>query len=177
LIIDTHHRRRYPFGAALPMMTPKRWIRSGYLKKANTIEDLAEQCSIPPENLCKTVDRFNKMATMGKDEDFHRGESMFDKYFHDPTVKPCPVLGPISKPPFYAVALYPGDVSTYGGLVTDEHSRVLRADGSVFEGLYAAGSTAASVCGHAYPGAGIAVGGSATFAYIGAIHIAEAAGG
>lgn len=175
LIIDSRHRRRYPFGGALPGVTPKSWISSGYMKKADTIEDLARQCGIPAGSLRATVERFNAFAAAGVDDDFGRGSSRFDLYFHDPTVKPCPVLGSIAEPPFYAVAIYPGDVSTYGGLVTDEHARVLRPDGSVIEGLYAAGSTAASVCGHRYPGAGIAIGGSAVFGYLGAQHIVAAA--
>jgi 3-oxosteroid 1-dehydrogenase len=173
LVIDSRHRRRYPFGSALPGITPKSWITSGYLKKADTIEDLARQCGIPVNGLRDTVERFNRMADAGRDDDFGRGSSKFDLYFHDPRVKPCPVLGSIARPPFYAVAVYPGDVSTYGGLVTDEHARVLRSGGSVIEGLYAAGSTAASVCGHRYPGAGIAVGGAAAFSYLGARHIVE----
>lgn len=171
LVIDSRHRRRYPFGGALPGITPKSWITSGYMKKADTVEELARQCGIPEADLRATVDRFNRMADAGRDDDFGRGSSRFDLYFHDPTVKPCPVLGAIAQPPFYAVAIYPGDVSTYGGLVTDEHARVLRPDGSVIDGLYAAGSTAASVCGHTYPGAGIAIGGSAAFGYLGARHI------
>jgi 3-oxosteroid 1-dehydrogenase len=173
LVIDARHRRRYPFGAALPGLTPRSWIESGYLKKAATLPELADQCGIPAAGLVATVERFNGFAAAGRDDDFGRGASRFDRYFHDPTVKPCPVLGSIEKPPFYAVAIYPGDVSTYGGLVTDEHARVLSTSGAVIDGLYAAGSTAASVCGHRYPGAGIAVGGAAAFGYLAARHIVD----
>ena len=66
----------------------------------------------------------------------------------------------------------PGDVSTYGGVVTDEHSRVLRADGSVIEGLYATGVTTASPMGNVYPGAGASVGPSMTFGWLAAKHAA-----
>ena len=52
----------------------------------------------------------------------------------------------------------PGDVGTYGGVVTDEYARVLREDGSVIEGLYATGVSTASVMGTSYPGAGSSVG-------------------
>src|SRR5919201_1526590 len=85
-------------------------------------------------------------ARAGRDLDFHRGERAYDRVFADPTVKPNPCLGAVEKPPFYAVQVYPGDVGTFGGLVTDEHARVLRDDGSVIDGLYAAGSGTASVC-------------------------------
>ena len=50
--------------------------------------------------------------------------------------------------------MYPGDVSTFGGLVTDVHARVLREDGSVIPGLYATGTSTASVMGRGSPGAG-----------------------
>ena len=54
-------------------------------------------------------------------------------------VKPNPSLHAIDKGPFYAVKIVPGDLGTKGGLVTDERARVLRPDGSVIPGLYAAG--------------------------------------
>ena len=92
--------------------------------------------------MAATVERFNGFARSGTDEDFHRGESAYDQYYCDPTVKPNPNLGEIDQGPFYAVKMVPGDLGTKGGLVTDEHARVLRADGSVIEGLYAAGNVA-----------------------------------
>ena len=66
----------------------------------------------------------------------------------------------------------PGDVSTYGGIVTDVHSRVLREDGSPIEGLYATGVSTASPMGRVYPGAGASVGPSMTFGWIAAKHAA-----
>ena len=110
------------------------------------------------------------MARRGVDEDFHRGASRYHHYWADPTVRPCPTLGPIEKPPFYAVKLYPGDVGTNGGLVTDEHARVLREDGAVIEGLYATGNSTASVMGYSYPGAGASIGPAFTFGYIAGRH-------
>jgi 3-oxosteroid 1-dehydrogenase len=85
-------------------------------------------------------------------------------------VKPNPCLAPLDKPPFYAVALFPGDLGTKGGLVTDEHARVLREDGSPVEGLYATGNTSASVMGDTYPGPGSTLGPAMTFGYIAAMH-------
>ena len=85
-------------------------------------------------------------------------------------MKPNPNLGPIAHPPFYAVAMYPGDVGTAGGLVTDEYARVVREDGSVIEGLYGTGNTTASVMGRSYPGAGASIGASFTFGFVAAQH-------
>ena len=67
----------------------------------------------------------------------------------------------------------PGDVGTYGGVVTDENARVLRDDGSVIQGLYATGISTASVMGRIYPGAGSSVGPSFVFGYIAAKHAAH----
>ena len=95
--------------------------------------------------------------------------------FSDPTVKPNPCLGPLEKAPYYAVAVYPGDVGTFGGLLTDEHARVLREDGSAIPGLYATGNSTASVMGRCYPGAGASIAASFVFGYIAARHAAGAA--
>ena len=67
----------------------------------------------------------------------------------------------------------PGDVGTYGGVVTDEFARVLREDRTVIPGLYATGVSTASVMGRAYPGAGSSVGPSFTFGYVAASHAKE----
>jgi 3-oxosteroid 1-dehydrogenase len=169
-IIDSRHRKSYPWGAAAPGITPTSWITKGYLKKAGTIGDLAKQCGLNAEALCKTVARFNDFARRGVDEDFHRGARRYDCYYADPSNRPNPTLGPVDRPPFYAVAVYPGDVGTVGGVVTDEYARVLRLDGSVIPGLYATGNSAASVMGRKYPGAGASIANSLVFGYVAAKH-------
>ncbi len=57
-----------------------------------------------------------------------------------------------------------------GGVVTDEHARVLRNDGTVIPGLYATGTSTASVMGRAYPGPGSSVGPSFVWGYVAAKH-------
>jgi 3-oxosteroid 1-dehydrogenase len=108
------------------------------------------------------------------DEDFHRGERAYDNWLGDPFFKDGPnkTMGRIEKGPFYAVDVVPGDVSTFGGVVTDTRSRVLRGDGSVIEGLYATGVSTASPMGRVYPGAGASVGPSLVFGYVAAKHAA-----
>jgi succinate dehydrogenase/fumarate reductase flavoprotein subunit len=125
-----------------------------------------------PGGLHRTASRFAGFARTGVDEDFHRGDSAYDRVYSDPRVKPNPNLGAVSKGPFYAVKVWPGDLGTKGGLLTDEHARVLREDGSVIEGLYAAGNTSASVMGRTYPGPGSTIGPAMTFGYIGGRHAA-----
>jgi 3-oxosteroid 1-dehydrogenase len=169
-ILDSRHRNYYTWGAAMPGITPKEWIDSGYMKKAGTIEDLARLCNIDPAKLRKTVDRFNEFARKGHDDDFGRGDRAYDRMGGDPTCKPNPTLGTIEKPPFYAVQIHVGDVGTCGGLVTDADARVLRSDGAVIQGLYACGNSAANCMGRSYPGPGITLGQSFIFGYRAARH-------
>lgn len=172
-VFDSRHRKRYPWGAQLPGVTPDVWIESGYMKKADTLEELARECGIDPAGLVTTAEQFNGFCRKGKDDDFNRGGRAFDRAHGDPSVRPNPNLGSIETGPFYAVAMYPGDVGTAGGVVTDEFGRVLRDDGSPIEGLYATGNTTASVVGRTYPGAGASIGASFIFAYLAALHSAR----
>ncbi len=172
LVIDQRFRSNYLLGLLPPAYTPKALIDNGYIKKAPTLRELAVESGIDPDGLAKTVERFNHFASTGSDPDFHRGDSAFDRSYGDPSVKPNPCLAPIQQPPFYSVKVYPGDLGTKGGLVTNEWAQVLRADGSVIGGLYAAGNTMASVMGNTYPGGGSTLGPAMTFGYLAAMHAA-----
>jgi 3-oxosteroid 1-dehydrogenase len=172
-IMDAQFMESYLFCGTIPgSRKPKSWSETGFLKSADTIEDLARACDIDPTTLRATIDRFNGSVRTGRDDQFHRGERAFDNWLGDPVHKPSQTLGTIEKPPFYAAPLVPGDVSTYGGVVTDSHARVLRADGSPISGLYATGTTTASVMGRYYPGPGSSVGPSFTWGYVAAKHAA-----
>ena len=168
LIMESRHRNRYNFGFQPPLVTPEAWHTSGYMKKADTLEELARQCGIDAAGLNETARRFSGFAATGVDTDFGRGNRAYDRSAGDPTVKPNPNLGAIEKPPFYAVAIYPGDVGTQGGVVTDERARALRADGTVIRGLYATGNCTASVMGRTYPGAGASIAASFVFGWLAA---------
>ncbi len=173
LIISKQHRRKYMFGMMMPGLTPKKYIKDGTIVKADTIEELANKCNINEENLVKTVKRFNSFAKQGLDDDFKRGNDIYDRYYGDPRVLPNANLAPFENGPFYAIRFYPGDLGTKGGLLTDEHARVLREDGSVIEGLYCTGNNSASVMGQTYPGPGSTLGPSCTFGYVAMNHLAE----
>lgn len=165
-IMDSRHRARYAWGGVLPFQTPRAWHETGYMKRAETLDALAVQCGLDSRALGETVQRFNGFAATGGDEDFGRGRNHFGRYYADPGQRPNASLGPIDKPPYYAVALYPGDVGTAGGLVADEHARVLDRDGRAIPGLLATGNVTAPVFGRVYPGAGASIGASAVFASI-----------
>jgi len=166
LIVDARYRRKYPLSPMLPFITPKKYIDNGYLKVADTIEDLATKCGIDPAGLADEVAKCNRYAAAGRDDDFHRGESPVDTYYGDPASKINPCFGPIDTPPFYAVEIWPGDLGTKGGMKTDANAQVLRPDGSPIAGLYATGNCAAPVMGRSYGGAGATIGPSMVFGWI-----------
>jgi len=176
LVFDQRYRNRYIFAGLSPRQPiPGRWYKEGVVKRSSTIEGLAAEIGVPADGLRATIERFNGFARSGVDEDFHRGESAYDKYYSDPTVKPNCSLNVIDQGPFYAVQMVPGDLGTKGGLVTDEKARVLRADGSPIPGLYAAGNASSAVMGRTYAGPGATIGPAMVFGYLAAESIAEGA--
>jgi 3-oxosteroid 1-dehydrogenase len=172
-VFDHVYIEQYMLAGTMPGASkPEAWTQQGYLKKADSIEDLARLIAVEPATLKGTVDRWNGFVDNGVDEDFHRGERAYDDWLGDPYHGSNKALGKIETGPFYAVNVVPGDVSTSGGALTDAHGRVVRADGTPIEGLYATGVSTASVMGNVYPGAGASIGPSLTFGYIAAKHAA-----
>jgi 3-oxosteroid 1-dehydrogenase len=174
-IMDDQYMKTYMFCGTMPGKAKKQeWYDSGWLKKADTIEELATLCNIDPAVLKATVDRFNADARTGVDRQFHRGDRAFDQWLGDALAKGNNSLGTIVQGPFYAVQVVPGDVSTFGGVVTDTNGRVLREDGTPIPGLYATGVSTASVFGSFAVGAGASIGPSFTWGYVAAKHAANA---
>ncbi|WP_218184645.1 FAD-binding protein [Nigerium massiliense] len=134
---------------------------------APTPAELAAKMGVPADAFGEQLTRFNEMASTGYDRDFNRGASRYDNYYGDPTVTPNPNLRPLSGK-LYAVRMVNSDLGTCGGLVADERARVHREDGSVIDGLYAIGNTAANAFGTCYPGAGATIGQGLVFGYIAA---------
>jgi succinate dehydrogenase/fumarate reductase flavoprotein subunit len=168
-VADARFVRRYPLGMAKPRPVPLwPYLRSGYLKRGRTLEELARACGIDPAGLVATVERFNAGARRGEDPDFGRGSTPFNRYGGDPSVGPNPSLAPLAKGPFYAVRIVPGSFGTFAGLATDARARVLGADDTPIPGLYAVGNDQASVMGGHYPAGGINIGPAMTFGYIAA---------
>lgn len=155
LVFDQTYRNRYMFaGSVYPRAAlPAEWYTEGIAFSANSPEELAKAIGLPEGDFIEGFNRFNKLAEKGKDEDFQRGDSAYDRYYGDPTVKPNPNLLPL-KGKLYAVKVVLSDLGTCGGLVTDENAQVLRKDKTTIIGLYAIGNTAANMFGRVYPGAG-----------------------
>lgn len=173
IILDATHRRRYPLATLAPGLTPASALESGFVYKGATLHELAEKIGVPPARLGDTVERFNAMAQRGRDDDFGRGGNEMDRFLGDQEVKPNANLGPVETAPFYALKVYPGDLGTKGGLLTDEHARVINTHGKPVRGVYAAGNTTASVMGRSYAGSGATLGPALTFSYIAVNHMAH----
>lgn len=177
LIADDRAIRRWGMGFVRPFPIPKgRYLRNGYLTRAATPEELARKLDIDPAGLAATIRDFSLHAREGRDPEFGRGESIYDRYQGDENHGPNPALGPLDKGPYYAVRIYPGEIGTYKGLKTDENSRVIGQDDQPIDGLYAAGNDQSSVFGGSYPGAGATIGPAVTFGWIAARDIARRAG-
>ena len=118
-------------------------VINGYMtcRSANSIEQLARRMGIDPEALTTTIVTYNANASRGQ----------------DPLGKSPEHLTPLVTAPFFGIPvdktslLFPLPCLTLGGLRTEGMtSRVLRADGSVIDGLYATGRTAVGVSSNGY---------------------------
>jgi len=172
LVCDAGALKRYGIGIVRPGgkgLAP--FLADGYLKQGRTLADLAQQLQLPADQLQATVKRFNAFADHGVDEDFARGTTDYQRANGDATWHgPNPCLGALREGPFYAVALYPGDIGAATGLLTDGQARVINAQGVAIDGLYACGNDMHSIMGGVYPAPGITLGPAITFGYLAAQH-------
>jgi hypothetical protein len=172
LIGDAEALKRYGMGMVRPGgkgLAP--YLADGYLKSGDTLQALADNIGVPAKQLQETVARFNQLADAGVDSDFQRGTTDYQRANGDATwsgANPC--LGALRQGPFYAVALYPGDIGAATGLVCDTDARVLNAQGEPIAGLYACGNDMHSIMGGTYPAPGITIGPGMTFGFVAARH-------
>jgi succinate dehydrogenase/fumarate reductase flavoprotein subunit len=173
LICDRRFLWRYGLGAVKPFALSLRGhLRSGYLVRGETIGTLAVALGIDPHALTTSLARYNEGARDGKDPEFGRGGDVYQRYLGDADRKPNPCVAAIEHPPFYAVAVHPGDLGTAAGLLTDENARVLDGAGKPIGNLYACGNDMGSIMNGAYPGPGITLGPALTFGYLAGRHLA-----
>ncbi len=163
-IFDGVYRSLYPIaGVAVDAEIP------GWIKQADTLEELAALINVDPAGLAATVERFNEFAAQGLDPDFKRGVSAYDQFnggdrTRTDIANPC--LAPLTQGPFFAAAVWPGALGTCGGLQTNDKAQVLNVWGDVIPGLYATGNASASPMGAGYPAGGATVGAGMTFGLI-----------
>lgn len=174
MVFDHGYVRRYVTGTKpFDRRLPPDFVDSGAVQRGDTIADLARRIGVPGDALTRTIQRFNHFAAQGVDPDFERGQSAYNDCLGDPGYRPNAALGPLNRGPYYATRVFPADVGTCGGVLTNEHAQVLDEHDRVIEGLYATGNTTASVMGRTYPGAGASIANSMVFGYVAARHAAR----
>src|SRR5699024_9180099 len=138
---DADFMEQWGMGLALPGgRSREHLIRDGYLYRADSLEQLAEQCDIDIEGLRVSVKQMNHAADIGVDEAFGKGSTAYNQALGDPEHRPNPCLGPIRTAPFYALKVYPGDIGTAYGFVCNGQGQVLDRQGQPIKGLFAAGN-------------------------------------
>lgn len=172
LIGDRSFLRRYGMGIVRPR-TPSLagYVREGYLKYGRTIAELARAIAVPEAELAETIRRFNGFAAMGKDTDFGRGETAYQRSNGDAAQGGNPCLGPVGERELYAVSLHPTPLGTSRGLSASVDGEVLDVDGAPIAGLYVCGNDMQSCFSGEYPGAGAQIGMGMTFAWRAVRHI------
>lgn len=101
--------------------------------KADTLEGLAKELGMNPENLKRTVEKWNEFCKTQKGDEFGRMS--------------CEEGNKLPKGPYYASVMTPSVHHTMGGLVIDEDTRVLNKAGKPIPGLYAAGEITGGIHG------------------------------
>lgn len=170
LVTDAQGLHKFGLGMVRPRgMGLASALADGYVTSASTIDELAAKLGLPADALRRTIERFNGHWQAGIDPDFGRGTTLYQRANGDANWPGRnPSLGPIEKPPFYAVKLYPGDIGAATGFATDPDARVLDAAGRPIPGLYAVGNDMHSAMGGVYPAPGITIGPGLVFAFIAA---------
>ena len=173
LVCDARFLWTYGLGQVKPFTRSLKWdVRSGYLKRGETIPLLAEAIGVPAQALAETIESFNEHARQGEDPAFSRGGNIYQRHLGDADHQPNPCVAPVERPPFYAVAVWPADLGMSAGIMTDADGRVLGRDGSPIAGLFACGNDMASIMEGAYPGPGITLGPAITFGWLAGRHAA-----
>jgi succinate dehydrogenase/fumarate reductase flavoprotein subunit len=171
VVFDKQYRSRYPVVSTRPTDPDPEW-----LAVHDTLEGLAATVGIDPEGLGETVERWNRMVRDGRDRDFGRGASAYDRFHGDPSA-PHPNLGTIDQGPYYALPIHVGSVGTKGGPRVDGHGRVLHVHDRPIPGLYGAGNVIASPAGPAYYGGGTSIAMALVWGHLAGAHAGGYAAG
>lgn len=134
-----------------------------WLIRAPSLRELAARIELPANALENSVARYNGFCAAGRDLDFHRGESIWEQF---KAGGPDKALGPLEHAPFFAMKLNRSILGTKGGARTNARGQVLRPDGSVIAGLYAAGLAMANPIGTRAVGPGTTIGPNLTWGFI-----------
>jgi len=134
-----------------------------WLVKADSLQDLASKIGVPATAFKETVARFNGFCRLGKDLDFRRGESPWEQFKAGGSDN---AMGLIERPPFLAAPFNRSILGTKGGARTNELGQVLRENGAIIQGLYAAGLAMANPIGTFAVAPGTTIGPNLTWGFI-----------
>ena len=171
VILDSQAREKYPFGSVMPAQD----LPEGLGVKADSIAQLAGKIDVDSKGLAATIAAFNGYCETSEDPEFHRGMHAWSAWMcGDPFHKPHPNLGPVVKPPFYAVELHRigGSAIPSTGLVADRHCRAVGWDEKPVEGLYVAGNSMARMETGAVMQSGVSNARGMTHGYLAGCHAA-----
>ncbi len=115
---------------------------SPYIKKANTLKELAQQIGVDVASFLAEVEEYNKAFDAGLDKEPKFGKSLKQSKRFDTA-------------PYYAIQLFPLARKNFGGVKTDLRCRVLDKYFEHIPGLYAAGEVAGMAGGHINGKAGL----------------------
>ena len=151
----------------LDQVPPVRWAAKAdpaWLRQAPDLAALAGLIGVPAGALAASVARFNAFAAAGSDEDFGRPARPDPASAGDKRRRAG--IEAIVQPPFLAMPFSRSILGTKGGARTNEHAEVLRPDGSVIPGLFAAGVAMANPIGTRNVGTGTTIGPNMAWGYI-----------
>ncbi|WP_407184625.1 FAD-binding protein [Bradyrhizobium centrosematis] len=174
LICDRQFLWSYGLGRIKPFTrSVRRYVTSGELVEAADVAQLATKIGVKPSVLTATLASYNEGAKEGRDPEFGRGSTIYQRHLGDPSHKPNPCVAAITRAPFFAMRIHPADLGTAIGMKVDAQARVLRADGTPIAGLYACGNDMGSIMNGNCPGPGITLGPALVFGYIAGRYLAE----
>ena len=107
------------------------YITKGYTKQGATYEELAQEIEVDPATFAATMEKWNGCVEAKSDPDF--GRTSF--------------ANPLNTAPYYAIKVSAGVHHTMGGVVINSSAEVLKEDGSVIPGLFAAGEVTGGIHG------------------------------
>lgn len=158
----------------LDRLPPARWaVRAdaGWLQQADGIAALATQIGLDPAALEASVARYNAAAAEGRDAEFGRPSAADAAASGDRRRRGG--LEAITRPPFLAMPFNRSILGTKGGPRTNAQAEVLRPDGSVIAGLFAAGASSANPIGTRGVGTGTTIGPYMAWGYVAGLALAR----
>lgn len=170
-VFDSQAREKYPFGSLMPGQVMPQQLGV----TADSLDALAAETGIDADGLADTIHRFNQYCESGEDPEFKRGTFPWGALMcGDPSRKPNANLGPLLKPPFFAVPLHrmAGGGICAAGIAADHHCRALDWNNQPIEGLYVAGNSMARLDNGALMQSGITNARGMTHGYLAGRHAA-----